>query len=353
VVLNSGSRGHQRLLLAGWLLIALLLPGAAAGAADHYTLKFATLAPPGSTWMNLLQKWGQEVKARSHGRLVFKFYPGGVQGDETDVLQKIRFGQLQGAAFTGYGIGHIYSPARVLEMPFLFRGYPEIDYVRAHLMPSFRKGFRNNGYRLLGWMEVGFVRFFSKEPIHSLDDLKKRRIWLWQGDPLGRAFFDASGLSPVPLSITEVFTSLSTGLIDTVYCTPLAAIALQWFTKVGYMTRLPMANGIGALVVSDRFFNRLPDDLQRLLAETGKETGHKLIQATRKDNKKSLQVLRNNGIRFTLPADQVDPKELRRMRDKAAHELQASGYIPKAVFDRTRRLLTAYRSSHGSSVAAQ
>ncbi|MEJ2686876.1 MAG: TRAP transporter substrate-binding protein DctP [Gammaproteobacteria bacterium] len=342
----------RHILSAAVLVVGLAFSTAPASAATSYTLKFATLAPAGSTWMNLLAAWGKEVKARSHGRLVFKFYPGGVQGDETDVLQKIRFGQLQGAAFTGYGIGHIYSPARVLEVPFLFRNYGEIDYVRHHLMPSFRRGFKQHGFRLLGWMEVGFVHFFSKQPIRSLDDLKKRRIWLWQGDPLGQAFFDASDLAPVPLSITDVFTSLSTGLIDTVYCTPLAAIALQWFTQVSYMTRLPMADGIGALVVSNRFFDRLPPDLQKLLQSTGRETGHKLIEATRKDNRKSLKVLQRQGIKFTLPADHVDPKTLYKIRDKAAATLMASGYIPKAEFQRTKKLLAKYRRSHPADRAS-
>ncbi len=340
------------LSLVGLFALGLVCATKPASAAPSYTLKFATLAPAGSTWMNLLDAWGKEVEARSNGRLVFKFYPGGVQGDETDVLQKIRFGQLQGAAFTGYGIGHIYSPARVLEIPFLFRNYGEIDYVRHHLMPSFERGFKQHGFRLLGWMEVGFVHFFSKKPIHSLDDLKQRRIWLWQGDPLGQAFFDASNLAPVPLSITDVFTSLSTGLINTVYCTPLAAIALQWFTQVSYMTELPMADGIGALVVSNRFFDRLPPDLQKLLQDTGRDAGRKLIAATRRDNQKSLQVLRQQGIQFTLPADQVDPKALYEIRDKAAATLMASGYIPKAEFQLTDQLLATYRQSYPADRAS-
>ena len=137
------------------------------------------------------------------------------------------------------------------------------------MMPEIRAGFRKNDYELLGWMEIGFIRFFSRTPINSMDELKKRRIWLWQGDPLGAAFFTASNIAPVPLPITEVFTSLSTGLIDTVIAPPLGAIALQWFTKTPYMTEVPMADGIGGLVVSGKFFNRLPKDLQELLLRTG------------------------------------------------------------------------------------
>lgn len=326
------------------LLCALSLLTTNLSAAE-YTLKFATLAPSGSTWMNLLEEWGKTVKEQSQGRMELKFYPGGVQGDEPDVLKKMRFGQLHGGAFTGYGIGQMYSPARVLELPFLFDNYPEIDHVRAQLMPEFEQGFQEKGYRLLGWMEVGFIYFFSQQPINTLDDLKQRRIWLWQGDALGEAMFRASHLAPVPLSITDVFTSLSTGLIDTVYCTPLASIALQWYTKTRYVTDLPMANGIGGLIVSNRFYDGLPPDLQKLLTETGHATGEKLIAATRSDNAKSLDVLKQEGLIFVMNPDQVDPKELIRMRDDAAAELIKSNYIPSELYSRTWDYLNQLRAN--------
>lgn len=320
----------------------LLLCGMTARADEPYVLKFATLAPVGSTWMNLISEWAAKVDKESQGRLKFKLYPGGVSGDETDMLRKIRFGQINGAAMTGHGIGYIYSPARVLEMPFLFRNYGEVDYVRAKLMPEIRAGFRKNGYELLGWMEVGFVRFFSRVPINSMEDLKKRRVWLWQGDPLGTAVFAASDISPIPLPITEVFTSLSTGLIDTTVAPPLGAIALQWFTKTPYMTEIPMADGIGGLLVSSKFFNALPKDLQALLLRTGNETSEKLLIETRKDNEKSLAVLKQNGVTFTLGWKDVKEADVLKIRDRVAADLAKSGYIPADVYDRACKALAEY-----------
>ncbi len=329
--------------------VILLLFSAAVPAAQQYILKFATLAPAGSTWMNLLQDWGDEVRARSDGRLLIKFYPGGVQGDEPDVLKKMRFNQLQGGAFTGYGIGQIYSPARVMELPFLFRSFDEIDHVRARFMHEFQQGFHEHGYELLGWMEIGFVHMFSKEPIDSIEDMKSRRVWLWQGDPMGRAFFKASGISPVPLSIIDVYSSLSTGLVDTVYCTPLAAIALQWFTKTKYVSSVALTNGMGGLIVTRRFFDRLPADLQAILRDTGRETGEKLVTATREDNEKSVQELKRRGLVFVPPGKGMSDAELLALRDKAARDLMASDYIPAELIDRTRKLLEQYRTSRAAA----
>jgi TRAP-type C4-dicarboxylate transport system substrate-binding protein len=219
-------------------------------------------------------------------------------------------------------------------------------------MPQFRQGFRDKGYELLGWMEIGFVHMFSSEPVHSLDDMKSRRVWLWQGDPMGQAFFKASGISPVPLSIVDVYTSLSTGLVDTVYCTPLAAIALQWFTKTKYVSSISLTNAMGGLIVSRRFFDRLPPDLQDLLRETGHRVGEKLVTATRQDNEKSVTELKQRGLVFVEPGEGMSEAELLELRDRAAGDLIGSDYIPEAVFEKTRSLLEQYRSNESEPTAA-
>jgi len=326
------------------LLGTTALTSTSSQAEKIHVLKFATLAPAGTTWVRLLQDWANEVRKESRGRLVFRIYPGGVQGDEPEVLKKIRFGQLQGGAFTGYGIGQIYSPARVLELPFLFNDFEEIDHVRKRFMPEIEQGYRDNGYELLGWMEVGLVYFFSKAPIDSLDDLKERRIWNWQGDPLGQAFFEASGLSPVPLSIIDVYTSLSTGLIDTVYAPPLGAIAMQWFTKTQYITNVPMANGIGSLVVSRRFFQNLPQDLQKILKRTGTATGEILVEATRKDNIDSLQTLQDRGMIMVEATESLENEALQEIRVRAGESLMENGYIPETTINRVNQWLQDFRN---------
>lgn len=335
-----------RKLITLLVCMTILSAAPAAWAKQTWELKFATLAPAGTAWVNLLEEWAEEVKTRSDGRLVFKIYAGGVQGDEPDVLRKIRFGQLHGGAFTGYGIGHFYSPARIMELPFLFNDIDEIDYVREQFMPDIEQGYRDNGYELLGWMEVGLIRFFSREPINSFDDLRKRRIWHWTGDPMGEAFFDASGIQPVPLSIIDVYTSLSTGLIDTVYCPPLGALALQWFSKTNYVTNVPMANGIGSLIVSRRFFQNLPQDLQKLLKSTGTATGEKLITTTRRDNEESLEILKAKGLKFILNPEDLDMEELDQISHKAARRLMQIGYIPESTFSDINRWLAEYRANN-------
>ncbi|MHB1077391.1 TRAP transporter substrate-binding protein [Thiobacillus sp.] len=325
-------------------LCALTLFGATvAHAAEVHVLKFATLAPSGSTWMKDFDAWGKELAAKSQGRLVVKFYPGGIMGDEPDMLKKIRFGQLQGAALSGHGIGEIFPPARILETPFLFRDHAEIDAVRAAIQPAIETGFRTNQYELVAWMEVGNIHFFSTKPLASLDELARRRIWQWQGDRFIDAFFDANGWSPVALPITEVYTGLSTGLVDTVVITPLASIALQWAGKTPYMSTQPVATGIGAVVVSNAFYSRLPADLQAVLKSSGAALSQRLIADTRRDDLKSLAVL----AKRTQPMaglQSVNLAEQAALSRKTVGILENAHYLSAELDRQVDAALTRYRS---------
>lgn len=343
---KSGNTAWSRLLISA--VFTVLLITSSAFAKEQYTFKFATLVPSDTAWMKEIDRWAKEVEQKSNGRLKFKIYPGGVMGDEPDVLRKIRSRQLQGAFFTGYGVGRIYSSARVLEMPFLFKNTDESDYVRDKLMHEIEAGFRYKGFELLGWPEVGAIHFFSKKPIGSLDELKKRRIWLWQGDPIGEAFAEVADVSPVPLSIIEVYTQLTAkhGSIDTVYNSAFGALTMQWYTRLSYATNVTMTNAIGALVVSNRFYKKLPDDLQKLLKTTGEQTGKRINDVTRRDNVQSITLLKESGIKFMWDWNEQEKQEMMDIRDKAAEKLIKSDYISKKMFKRTTSMLDEYRKQH-------
>ncbi|MEQ1663332.1 MAG: TRAP transporter substrate-binding protein DctP [Thiobacillus sp.] len=324
-------------------LACLLLSTPLAQAAETYVLKFATLAPQGTTWMKAFDAWGKELASKSQGRLTLKLYPGGVSGDEPDMLRKIRFGQLQGAALSGHGIGEIYAPARVLEAPFLFRDLAELDYVRAAIQPALDEGFRKNQFELIAWMEVGNIHFFSTKPLATLEELDRRRIWQWQGDRFIGAFFDANGWSPVALPITEVYTALSTGLLDTVVATPLASIALQWSGKTPYLSPVPMATGIGAVLVSNKFYASLPADLQTLLKTTGVALSQRLIADTRRDDQKALAVL-TKTTQAMQGWQKADLNALAAMSRKTVDTLEAKNYLSKALNQQVDALLASRRS---------
>ncbi len=195
-------------------------------------IKFATLAPEGSTWMKEMRAFTGEVVKRTSETVKFKIYAGGVSGDEKDVIRKIRIGQLHAGGFSGVGLGEIAREVRVLDAPFLFKNADEVDHIYKTFDPELRRALESKGYVLLGWAEVGFIYLYTNLPVHSPKDLKRVKMWMWEGDPIAESAFKAMGITPIPLSIVDVQTSLQTGMVNGVYGSPLAVVALQWFTKI-------------------------------------------------------------------------------------------------------------------------
>ncbi|MFA5160779.1 MAG: TRAP transporter substrate-binding protein DctP [Elusimicrobiales bacterium] len=282
--------------------IALIAAALAVPAQAQTVIKFATLAPEGSTWMKEMGGFAADAEKATAGRVKFRMYAGGVQGDEKDVLRKIRLGQLHAGGFTGVGIGEAAPKLRVMDSPFLFKSSAEVDYINKLYDAEFRKYLEDGGFVLLGWADVGFVHMFTNEPVRAPEDLKKTKMWIWEGDPIAAAAFKAMNVSPVPLSITDVMTSLQTGLINGVYGSPLSVVALQWFLRVKYMFALPIANAAGAVLVSKKAFDRLSPEDKKTLLELGARHFAQLTEQSRRDNKSAEATLKKQKIAITEPA---------------------------------------------------
>jgi len=312
---------------------------------QQYTIKFATLAPDGSTWMNVMKEYDAAIRNESGGKLGFKIYPGGVQGDEKDVLRKIKLGQLHSAGITGNGMTSIAPKARILDSPFLFKSYDEIDYIYRTFDKELKQAFEENGFVNLGWAEVGFVYIFTNVPVKQAADLKGIKMWMWEGDPVAEATFKTLDINPIPLSITDVLTSLQTKLIDGVYTSPLAAIALQWFTRVKYMMNAPLTNAAGAVVISKKKFDELPADLQEILLRNGKIYMEKLTKLSREENVKAIETLKKNSITIVEPASAKTVQQFDEI-GKNARRLLADKLFPDDLLHRVEQALQEYRNHH-------
>ncbi|HEX9615482.1 MAG TPA: TRAP transporter substrate-binding protein DctP [Bacteroidota bacterium] len=289
----------MKLVVLGLAVCSIVMPMHA----QEHTIKFATVAPLGTSWMNIMKEYEQAVGKASGGRLAFKIYPGAVQGDEKVVLRKIRSGQLHAGGFTGVAMGEIASKVRILDSPFLFRSYEEIDYIYERFDEEFRQAFREGGYVLLGWTEVGFVHVFTNTPIAGPKDLKSLKMWSWDGDPIAETLLHDLGVNPIPLSMPDVMTSLQTGLIDAFYAPPYAALMLQWYTQAKYMINVRLADAAGAVLISKKYFDGLPQDLQVILLEKGEEHFRRLTLESRKQNTTAIQEMTKRGLSL------IEPKE--------------------------------------------
>jgi TRAP-type C4-dicarboxylate transport system substrate-binding protein len=333
--------------LAGLSLVALASSLAAVSPARaakaDVVLKIATLAPEGSTWMKLMHELDDRVQAETGGKVAFKFYPGGVQGDERIVLRKMRSGQLSGGGLTGNGLGVIAPSLRVLEAPFLFESDDEIDAVYTAMNAEFEKALQEGGHHLLGWAEVGFVHLFTKRPVRSLADLKSTRMWLWEGDPLAEAFFHEAGVTPVPLAITDVYTSLQTGLVDGVYSSPYACVVLQWHTQVKAMSESPITHAIGAVVVTNEAWAKVPPDAQPKIRSIADDVFARLKKSSREENRAAVDDIRKAGLEIV----KIPPADLAVFREigaRAAAREQGTLYSAD-LLQRVRKIVADHRAA--------
>jgi TRAP-type C4-dicarboxylate transport system substrate-binding protein len=290
------------------LLAAAFFLGASAQAEEQqHTLKIATLAPEGSSWMNLFHAWGKQVEEHSGGKIKVKFYAGGIAGDERDAVRKMRLGQINAAAVTSIGLGLIQPEVRVLELPMLVNTYDEMDYIRGTMDADLRKKFEDKGYVLLAWGDVGPIHIFSNIPLKSKADLAQTKLWAWVDDPLVRTLFQQLGTNGVPLGVPDVLPSLQTGLINACYGSPLSTLALQWYTKVKYMTSMQISQAIGATIMNKKDFDKLSPELQKQLLADSMDLQKKVLKTIREDNTKSLTSLKSSGIQvIDSPKPMVD-----------------------------------------------
>jgi TRAP-type C4-dicarboxylate transport system substrate-binding protein len=277
------------------LLVGLMLVTSPARA-ENLEIRVATLAPAGTPWMDILEKAAAEIAEKTQGRVKIKYFPGGQLGDERDFIRKINLGQIDGAAISAVGLSMIEPSIRVLELPMLFETIDEVDYVAGKMWPYFQKKFEAKGYRLAERGEIGWIHLMSKSKIASLADLRKVKLCTVGADLMGSSVVDKLGLDGVALGVAEVGPALTSGRIDACLNSPLGAIALQWHTKVKFMSARPLVYAIGATVMSNDVVKKISAEDRASIDAIAKANQKKARAVIRKANEDSKKTLIKKGI---------------------------------------------------------
>jgi TRAP-type C4-dicarboxylate transport system substrate-binding protein len=336
----SAARARSR--IGKWLGLLLALASLPAQAVD---IKIASVAPDGSRWMQQMRAGAEEVARRTDGRVAIKFYPGGVMGNDAQVLRKIRIGQLQGGAFTAGGLGERYGALNLYGIPLLFRSLDEIDAVRAVFDPELEAGLERAGFVTFGFIEGGFANLLANEPISSVEDMRRKKVWVPEGDPISFMAMETLGLSPAVLPVTDVLTGLQTGLIDIAFASPVAALVLQWHTKVKYITDLPVSYSMGIFAIEKGAFSALSAADQQTVREVMSRYIGDLDREARDDNRRAAEVLASSGLQ-TVNVNAADVEVWRSTIQSIYPQLRERPDIDAAMFDRMLAVLTEYRRTH-------
>ncbi len=295
----STSELNRRFILVLTLAAGmLLLPGTVSQSAAEpaVELRIATLAPSGSSWMKVFNAWNKTLQKETNNTLKLRFYPGGSQGDERDFVRKMRAGQMDGAAITTTGLGMLVRPVLVLSVPGILLTYQQLDNVRTKLNARFEKMFDDEGYRLLGWGDVGKTRLFSTTKLERPSDIKSTRPWAWKDDLIFTEFLKVIGANAVRLGVPEVYPALQTRMVDTLPASALAAVSLQWYTRLKYVSADNSGIIVGATIIRKDKFDALTPEHQKALTGTAVRAHKALNKAIRRDDDKAYATILKRGI---------------------------------------------------------
>ena len=335
-----GGEVSRKVLLVPALLFGLAASGGDA-AAQGVVIKMATLLPQGSVWDTALLEMGDKWQQASRGGVTLRVYPGGVAGDDGDVVRKMRLKTLDAGLLTAAGLGDIDRSIFALELPMGYASYEELDFVLEKMEPTLEKLYADRGFIVLGWADAGWVRFFTKTPVRTPDDLKGLKLFTWAGDDPAVELWKSAGFNPVPLPSTEISTALQTGLVSALPTTPQAALLLQWYNHAKYMSDVRWAVLLGGLVVTKTAWDRVPAEVRPALLEVAQATARKLGSLTRGAEAGDIDAMVKHGL-TVVPVDGPALDAWHRAAEAAYPKLRG-GFVPPAAFDEALKTREEYR----------
>jgi len=322
--------------------IAAYLVACLPASGQRVLIKMGTVAPDGSPWHQILQQMGQDWRNISGGQVELRIYPGGVLGDEPDMIQKMRIGQLQAVALSGSGLSRLEPAVACLQIPLMIDSYEELDYVRDRMAPRLEQAIEQKGYVVLNWGDAGWVHFFTKTPARRLDDIRRMKLFTMAGDADALELYQSAGFRPVPLATTDMLPALQTGLIDAFDVPPLLAMLNQWFGVAQYMIDIKWAPLVGATIVSKKTWERIPEPNRTKMLEAARAAGLRLRGEIRKMGDDAVEAMKKRGLKV-ITLDAATAAEWRREVEEAYPKLRGR-LVAADLFDEVRRLRDEFRS---------
>lgn len=314
----------------------------AADTAFAQTLKLATIAPEGSSWMKDMRFGAQQIEDRTEGRVKLKFYAGGVQGNDKQVQRKMRTGQLHGGAFTSGSMNNFQKDADLFSLPLVFSNTAEARHVRNELEPELRQRLEDAGYVNFGFAEGGFAYMMSNKPLRTRSDMSGQKVWIPEGDPIGFAALRALNVAPVVMPITDVMTGLQTELLDSVSVPPVGAVVFQWHTRLSYITDVPVAYVYASLLIDKRAFSKLSEADQLVVREVMEGIYRKFDEAGVKDNENALQALLDSGLEW-VETDSQEVDGWRQAVSKSHRQLAEDGVFDLKLYEKLQDIMKNYQ----------
>ena len=317
-------------------IIIILLLFSSVIFARKIVVKMGTLAPEGTDWHGMLIEMGQQWKSATKGKVQLRIYPGGVLGDERDMVRKMRIGQIQAAGMTAEGLSEIVSDFSCYFVPLVYQDSEDVNKVTEALLPELEQKLEDNGFKLLYLSELTYAYWFSTSPIKVPSDLKNKKFFTWAGDFKWEQVYKKAGYNPVPLATTDILSALQTGLISTIPQPPIYALAQQSFGIADHMLDLKWGVLMAGIVVDMKTWKRIPDKYHQDLLSIAKAIQAKYADSNSDADVKALDVMKQYGLKVHSPSE--DERALWFQEVERVSYYLRGKVIPETIYDTVIKL---------------
>lgn len=239
---------------------------------ETITIKVGHIAGPDEPYSIGFNQYAEAVEEATDGRVQFEIFANGELGGEADVTEQVQMGSVDMSLVTTGVLGDFYDDLSVLDLPFLFR---DVDHAYTVLDSDFGQelldGMSELGIKSIAFWENG-VRHISNNirPVYKPEDmvgLKMRTV----ENSIYLDTYEAFGSEPIPMAFPEVYSSLQQGVIDG-NDQPYTILSGKKIYEVQkYVSEVGLYYASAILLMNEDFFDSLPEDIQEVIVDLGKE----------------------------------------------------------------------------------
>lgn len=219
-------------------------------------------------------KFGELIDKRTNGKIKVEVYPNGQLGQERDLIEGVKLGTVEMTIVDSGNFAGFLPAINIFNVPFLFRdnnhAYAVADGpVGQNLARAVEE---NVSVKFLGWASSGVRSVFAKKPVRKPEDMKGMKLRVMQ-NPVAVAAFNGIGAKAVPMPYGEVYTALQQGVIDAAENDPMSVLGMKFYEVAPYYSLTGHFNGSAnsPFLLSMKFYNHLPADLQKAVEETARK----------------------------------------------------------------------------------
>jgi TRAP-type C4-dicarboxylate transport system substrate-binding protein len=320
------------------MIVMLIL---VAGMVSAQQIKVASGAPEASPWGEALNRLAADWTQISNGRVRLQVFHNGIAGTETDVLRKMRIGQIHAAVITSGALSNLAEELLTISMPMLIRTEEELDYVFERIRPEIEDAVRENRFEVLGWSKAGWVRFFAADPVPSPDALKDLKLASSPDNEELLQAFRLMGYQVIPVTETELLTALNSGRVEAFYTSPIAAAGFQWFARAPHMLEMRVAPFLGSFVINENVWRRVPHNLKPELIAAAERQIARLDSRVRDLEEEAIETMEQYGLEITRLSDSQEREWFNEFDDSL--EVTVGTVFDEELYNSIRRYLSEYR----------